>query len=188
MSKKRTFREPLDPVWAKALLSVPSERSSDKTVAEILEGLRSAFEATLAEASKVLEGHPFADVIAAEAARRAGRRGEPSLVLGDDGHVYLEITYKTAKAASRKDDKGAKTRHWSSDLPSIGELRTEAEALGIDHKPFGRSKIKLKKAIDAAKEAAKPKGFNKRTGAPAPVTVLSDAIAQSGDIDLDALD
>jgi hypothetical protein len=188
MTKNRTFREPLDPVWAEALLSVPSGHSSDKTVAEVLSGLRNAFEKTLKEAAVVLANHPFAEVIAAEAARRAGRRGDPTLVMGEDGHIYLEIHYKTAKAAKEAAVKDDKSRHWHSDLPSITELRKEAEEAGLDPAPYGRSKVKLKQAIDAAKDAAKPKGFHKRTGSPVPATPLSNAIQSAAAIDLDDLD
>jgi len=169
MSKQRTYREPLDPVWSSTLLSVPSTRTPDKTVAQDLQELRAAFEETVAEAQKVLDDHPFSEVIATEAARRAGRRGEAGLVVEADGQVYLEIRYHTQKAAA--DPKAPRT--WSSDLPSIKDLRDEATSLGIDPAQFGRSKTRLKAAIDEARaQASRPKMV--KTGvAVGPVTVLN---------------
>tara|TARA_Y100000310_G_scaffold127207_1_gene126260 strand:- start:5620 stop:6237 length:618 start_codon:yes stop_codon:yes gene_type:complete len=202
MTKKRTYREPLDPVWAETLLSVPSKRSADKTVAQVLTGLRDAFATAVADAEEILKEHPFAEVIATEAARRAGRRGEASLTVGKDGQVYLEINYKSQKSEAAEDDKEA--RKWNSKLPSIGELRDRARQLGIDPEPFGRSKVKLQEAIEAA-EATKPekaapevspKPKMMRTGdAVGPVRVLNpsegsplaDAVKAASSVDLDSL-
>ncbi len=193
MTKKRTYREPLDPVWAETLLSVPSKRSNDKTVAQVLKGLHDAIASTVEEAQEILKDHPFAEVIATEAARRAGRRGEASLTVGPDGQVYLEINYKSQKEAA--DEKGART--WNSELPSIGELRDQARQLGIEPEPFGRSKVRLREAIEAAETKAatptRPKMV--RTGqAVGPVTVLNpskgklaDAVESAADVDIDAL-
>ncbi len=195
MTKKRTYREPLDPIWADALLSVPSKRSTEKTVAQVLQALLDARVAAVEEAQEVLEGHPFTEVIATEAARRAGRRGEASLTVGEDGKVYLEVAYKSAKAAV--DDKEA--RKWTSALPSISELREKATQLDIDPEPFGRSKVKLREAIEQAEaKAATPAAPRKkmmRTGdAVGPVTVLpsgdnplTKAVQAAGSVDLDAL-
>lgn len=189
MSKHRTYREALDPVWSSTLLSVPSSRSPDQTVAQVLQGLHDAFRETVEEAQKVLDEHPFTEVIATEAARRAGRRGDARLVVDPDGRVYLEILYKTQKAAA--DPKAPRT--WSTDLPSIKELRDEAQSLGIDPNPFGRSKTNLKKAIEAAKAPA-PRRMVKTGVAVGPVTVLNpsknplaDAAQAAEGVDLSSL-
>jgi hypothetical protein len=192
MTKKRTFREPLDPVWAETLLSVPSERSSDKTVAQVLDGLRLAFQTAVEDAQKILAEHPFAEVIATEAARRAGRRGDATVVVGDDGRVYLEVSYKTQRAATQPKPASDKPRPWSSDLPTIGELREIAKGLGLDPEPYGRSKVKLKDAIRKVTGAA-PRPKMVRTGdALSPVTVLNpkplpDMIADARKVDLGTL-
>ena len=186
---KKTRRKLLDPVWSEALLSVPSEHSKEKTVAELLNQLRSAYESSVEEAVKVVSEHPFAEVIAAEAARRAGWRGAATLeVSPEDGHVYLVVA---GKGASKSDT----VRDWQSELPSIGELREEAEALGIDPTPFGRSKRKLLKAIEAEKaKAPKKKGFRKTSVAVSETKVvpvnkaktnLSQLVSSADEINLD---
>jgi hypothetical protein len=43
-------------------------------------------------------------------------------------------------------------RKWNSSLPNLASLRKEAEACGLDHSPYGRSKRKLLAAIEAQKD------------------------------------
>lgn len=194
MTKKRTFREPLDPVWAETLLSVPSKRSADKTVAQVLKGLHDAYASAVEDARETLKDHPLGEVVAVEAARRAGRRGVATLAVGDDGTVYLEVSYKAAKAD--EPDTPQEARTWTSELPSIGELRERARQLGIDPEPFGRSKVRLREAIEVAEVAAKaPRPKMMRTGvAVGPVTVLNpssaklaDAVKAADSVDLEAI-
>jgi len=163
---KKPHREPLDPVWAKSLLSVPSKHSEGKTVAECLEKLRGAFTRVVAEAREHVEGHPFTEVLAAEQTRRLGRRGEATLVVGDDGVVYLEVHYK----GQQKRDPEAPKRPWQSSLPALSGLKEQAQALGIDPAPFGRSKTRLVNAIEQAQNT-KPKR-QKTAPAIGPVTVI----------------
>ena len=188
---KKTRRKLLDPVWSEALLSVPSEHSKEKTVAELLNQLRSAYESSVEEAVHVVSNHPFAEVIAAEAAKRAGWRGAATLeVSPEDGHIYLVVTGKGAA----KSDSGT-IRDWQSELPSIGELREEAESLGIDPAPFGRGKRKLLKAIEAKKSVTpKKRGFRKTSVAVSETKVvpvnktktnLSQLVSSADEINLD---
>ena len=74
-------------------------------------------------------------------------------------------------------------------------MREEAEALGIDPTPFGRSKRKLLKAIEAEKsKAPKKKGFRKTSVAVSETKVvpvnkaktnLSQLVSSADEINLD---
>lgn len=134
---KNPHREPLDSAWAAALLATPSMIEVGKPVSVVLDEARAHMEKSVAEARAILEGHPFNEVIAEAAAKRAGCAKKGSrLVLGDDGVVYLEgplLADPLSKA-----------------LLPIGELRALAHEFGIDPVPFGRSKTKLLKAIQNA--------------------------------------
>ena len=186
-----TFRKMLDPDWAEALLNVPSKIAEGSTVAQHLASLREQYQQALVEANDILDSHPFVDVIAAEAAKREGLSGDHTLVLGDDAQIYLGL--KSARKVMPKvetkkpepeADPGA--RKWSSKLPSISVLRQQAKELGIDPEPFGRSKKRLKAAIEERKAEAQPKGFHKRTGSPASATVLENIVLAADDVDLPA--
>lgn len=190
---KKIQKLPFDPVWAETLLSVPSDRSSHKTVYEILEGLRDAFSKAVVDARAVLENHPFNDVLTQEMAKREGLKGDASLEMGEDGIIYLMVE----KSKSERTKKSDSARKWVSTLPPLNDLRERAEALGIDHKPFGRSKTKIQQAIEKAEKvaaeqadaAAKPKSGKKMVKtAPSvhPVSVLSKAVASAEDMDLDS--
>jgi hypothetical protein len=50
--------------------------------------------------------------------------------------------------------KGGDKRAWSSILPSLAALRKDAESLGVDTKPLGRSKTLILKALDKARQNA----------------------------------
>ena len=193
---KRKYRERLDPVWAKALLTVPSKRSADKTVAEVLSSLRDVYAEVLTEARLVLKAHPFHDVIAEAAAKRASRKGPHHLIVGEDGILYLE----TGKVEEVKTPVVAPPTaiDWSGRMPHIKVLRDRARELGIDPIPFGQAKTKLRDAILKAEEeqseASKPK-MTKTAPAvgptvlvnPSETTELAAAILAAEELDLDNL-
>jgi len=124
-----------------------------------------------------LEDSPLTPVIAREAARSSGRRGEPVLVVDDRGTVLLEVTYPSTNSDPVPDltptpvlvpvtivSEGptpegptpeeptpevsdSSKRAWKTKLPSLSSLREQATALGIDPEPFGRNKRDILKAI-----------------------------------------
>lgn len=119
------------------------------------------YEAILASARVALAEHPFADIIAQEAARRAGKRGDAKIIIDESGGVLLEIHY------------GGPSKDGSSGLPSLTALRKKAEDAGIDISDLGRAKRKI---IARLEEGPKPKPKKKmRKTAPAvsPVRLVS---------------
>ena len=165
---RRPHREPLPDEWAKALLQspCPSDQAGPlRYPAETVYDMLRAAKDRLAEAVKIarwgLEVVPYADVVAREAAKNAGKRGDPIIVIDDDGSVMLEVRYtgSAPEVEVEAEDKPASSKKWASVLPSLEALREEAETRGIDISDLGRSKRKILERIRAGRPAppAKPK-------------------------------
>lgn len=180
----------IDSRWADTLLTEQTK---------VLEDLRAELAKAVAAAQKVLDDHPFSKIVAAEAARQAGHAGgEASLVVCEDGKVYFETkesesVAETEEARTEEARAEEVSRRWRSHLPSLDELRQEARMLGIDPEPYGRSKVKLKEAIEGRRQTPQRKMM--RTGiAFGPTTILNPALStlaslakQSESLDLSAL-
>jgi len=153
MSKKnpRVHRETLPGKLSDALLNVPFEAEAESrpeghaSVGQRLQAAKDELAAAVAASNKVLSANALTSIIAEHAAREAGRRGTPTVVVDDNGDVMLEVHYLPpgAKLPTAPEPKVK--------LPPISELRREAELLGIDWQPFGKGKKALIKAIDQAK-------------------------------------
>jgi hypothetical protein len=102
-----------------------------------------------------LEGHPFLDVVAREAAKNAGRRGEPFIVIDDDGSVMLEVRYDSTSASAPK--KGKVKAKAKESLPSMDKLREQAATLNVDISDLGRAKKKIMERLMEAVRIPKPK-------------------------------
>ena len=139
MAKKRVFRAPLRSEWAAALLAG----------CELGEA-RQRYKAALNEARLLLESHPLAGVVAEAAARELGKRGALELVIDDTGDVMLQVHYGLTRLP-KVVDKSKKIK-----LPSISELRAEAEHLGLDVSGLGKAKRKILARIKAHKAGAPP--------------------------------
>jgi hypothetical protein len=98
-----------------------------------------------------LEGHPFLDVVAREAAKNAGRRGEPFIVIDDDGSVMLEVRYDSTSASAPK--KGKVKAKAKESLPSMDKLREQAATLNVDISDLGRAKKKIMERLMEARKA-----------------------------------
>ena len=136
-------RENVAAEMADALLNVPHEEggSIGEWLAEARQNLIDAVQA----ANAALEQNPLCEILAEHEARKRDLPGASSIhIFVDDlGNVLMETP-----------EEGQRT--WKSALPPIADLREEAEQLGIDPAPFGKSKKKLIKAIEAAKAGKKP--------------------------------
>ena len=164
---KRPHREPLDPKWVEALLHAKPDPGIEALEAvpslyQQLEDAREVLRRAVEQARVALIRNPLADVAAREAARLAGKRGAATVVVDDDGHVMLEVRYKGDAPATKPRAKAAAKKPWVSALPSLKELREQAEALGLDVSDCGRAKKKILDRIEAAK-VAKPKPRQKMT-------------------------
>lgn len=156
--KKRTHQEPLDEAWANALLEGLTEdlKGGPLTIHARLKDARAYMHGAVVAARRSLSKNPLRETVAQAAARNAGRRGHANIVISDEGEVMLEVSY----TQDRKTEAEAATPTKRSKLPLIDEIRAEAESLEIDTAPFGRSKVKLRKAIAEArakKADTKPK-------------------------------
>lgn len=147
--KERIYQTPLRDDWANDLLDGRSDHPLYGTVAERLKAAREELADAVVEARKRVSESSIGVTLASAFARQINRRGESSLNVNDDGQVMLEVQYKgVTKAAPQVRP---------SPLPPLATLRAEAQALGINTKPFGRSKRKLQKAIlKAEAQVSKP--------------------------------
>jgi len=187
--KKRIHQEPLTQAWAKALLEVPavehaSPTDPPTTLAEQLREAQEGVVRAVKDARKVLKANPLRETVAVAAAHKAGRRGKADIVIADDGTVMLEVYY------SGKPKTRVSTSPKRSDLPPLDEIREEAEALGIDTAPFGRSKTKLRKAIKKV-QVAEPKATEPKDAEPKgdkPPGALSQIAAGAEDVNLSEME
>ncbi len=172
MTKKnsRVHRESLPARLAGALLNVPfeaeeaSQPESHPSVGQRLAAARAELAEAVVAANQVLAANPLMEIIAEHAARQAGRRGTPIVVVDTSGEVMLEVHYLAAGeplpvvplSTVPAPSTAAPTEPRKSRLPPISELRAEAETLKIDHSQFGKNKKKLMAVIAAAKKDTRP--------------------------------
>jgi len=172
--KHKTWREPLDDKWVRALLHgrVPHDEKGSISAYTLLHTAREAYMDALRVAREKLAEHPLVEVAAQEAAKREGRRGHPSIVIDDNGSVVLEVHYGSKPTSSPKPKKDVSATK-KSKLPTLDELRKQAEEAGVDISDLGRAK-RLIMARIAEGPAAPPKPKMTKT-APAigPVRLVS---------------
>jgi hypothetical protein len=171
--QRKPYRMPLDEKWAKALLQ-------EQDLFRELQQIRARLVEVREEAQKALDRNPLTAITAKEAARQAGRRGHPTIVITDTGDVMLEVSYTSEPKPRPK--KATIERGWSSTLPTLDELRKRAAKLGIDISDLGRAKKKILARLEAGKakspapasasQKSKPK-MRKTAPAVGTVTVLN---------------
>jgi len=122
---KKTHREPLSSDLTKALLT-----TGGTPLAEVLEESRKTLQKTVKQAREHLKTNPLTPIVAESVTKEMGRRGEATVVVDDNGVVMLEIRYGG----------NGNTRDWTSDLPSLSELRKQATKKKVDISHLGRNK------------------------------------------------
>jgi hypothetical protein len=183
MVKKNTrvHRETLPADLAAALLNVPfeaeeaSQPESHASVGLRLQAARAELDAAVQAANTVLNANPLMEIIAEHAARKVGRRGRPLVVVDPSGEVMLEIHYLASGEPAPKPVAPATPKKRKSSLPSIKEIRREAELLGIDTELFGKNKTKLLEAIEKAKVQPAPV-LTPLTPTPAPPAPIPEPV------------
>lgn len=158
---KKSHREPLDTSWAEALLHASPEHDgvvhpddANLSLYQQLKTARAILSAAVEQAREALTKNPLTEMVAKEAARKAGKRGHPVVVVDDDGQVMLEIRYK-GDGRENPSDEGKKS--WVSELPSLEDLRERAQQAGIDISDLGRAKRKILARLDEPKPEVAPK-------------------------------
>lgn len=164
----RSHREVLSPKIAEALLAMPG--GDGVSLGVRLQQATEALRAVVAEANTALAASPIMPIVARDAARQIGRRGDAIVVVDPDGAVMLEFGQGVEAV---EDDK----REWTTQFPSLHALRAAAAKLGIDTAPMGRSKKQIVAALRAAKKDAPAASKKMTRTAPAitpPVVVTLD--------------
>jgi len=147
---RETLREDL----AQSLLNVPV--AEEGSIWEKLQAARKELGIAVDYANRALQGSPLTEILAEHAQRLSNRRGYPRIVVDADGAVKLEVYYDAASVPAATPTESRPGRKWSTTLPSIEALRKEATRLGIDAASFGKAKLKLMDAIQAAQKAPVP--------------------------------
>jgi len=145
--KKWAFATDLREEWATALLGElrpPLDKAREELAILIKEG------------QQALMGNPLTPLVAKAAAKSLGRVGDVTLVIDELGNVLLVGKTPKKQRARTK-------RKWADPLPILTVLRKQADTLGLDWKPYGKSRIRLREAIadheDSRPEVEAPEVF-----------------------------
>ena len=144
MARVEKFRDRLFPKWRDALVGTELATRIDKAHEELL--------SVISAAKAILEKNPLTAPAAAAVAKELGKAGEASITVDENGYFWIDVDVRA---------RGGDKRGWSTNLPNLTELRTEAESLGVDTKPLGRNKTMILKAIDNAKKNAAEQAASK---------------------------
>lgn len=144
----KTFRVPVSDDVVAALLATVYE---DDTLYSALVFAVSQLNHMVGITQTELDKNPLTPLVVASMQKQWGKRGAGALRVGPDGQVYLEIL---REAKAKKDTgKPAGKRRGRKPLPSLEDLRAEAESLGLDPTPFGRKKTDILAAIQARRSS-----------------------------------
>jgi hypothetical protein len=151
MAKKtnKPYTVPLDPQLAYEILNIPmdvEERPPQRTIGE---RVREATEA-VEQANEFLAQSMMATIVARTLMRQLKKRGEAAIRVHPDGTVVLQVSYEKVAPAPRPP---VKTATRKSRLPFMPELRSRAQAAGIDISDLGVKRKAIFKRIQAAEEA-----------------------------------
>ena len=175
---KAPFVTPLREDWAESLLQIQSQvhaRGLSSVYGRLVDA-RDELGKAVIEAAGILAANSLASAVASAAAKEQGKRGDASLQVRDDGIVLLQVAHKVRQGEDRS---------WSSMLPTLGALRQRAAKVGVDPVPYGRSKIKLLEAVEAADALDKrPRKRIKTAPAVGPVTQVDPGTLPYGDVDV----
>lgn len=157
--RRKPFVKELDEALARALLNrTPKEGSGEfETLFAKLRFARTLLAQACEEVQEALASNPLTEITAREAARKEGRRGKPTVTVDNGGRVILEIHYGKGRARNPKQERTEPLRHWSSDLPSLEELRHQADKLGVDISDLGRKKKLIMERLEGATPTVAPK-------------------------------
>lgn len=135
---KKFHQEPLRHEWAQPLLA----KGGVDLFAE-LQNAQVALDRAVQACRNHLESSPLTPVVAQAAANEISRGAGTISTIKVESHGEVILEIRSKKAGER--------RNWKSSLPSIKELRAEAEEMNLDISDLGRSKRKIFEAIQAAK-------------------------------------
>lgn len=156
----RAHQEPLSEPLARSLLAMPGK--DGVPLYGKLQAALTALKEAVSEANEQLRDNPLTPIVAREAARQLGRRGDAAIRVDPSGVVFLEVGQVTETAPEDK-------REWTTKYPSLQTLRAAAAKLGIDTAPMGRSKRQI---VDAIRKA-KAKTATRPAPAPTPAPEVS---------------
>jgi len=168
--KRQPYRAEIEESWMEPLLHVPPAKGDQVNVYNRLMLAQHEWEQALTEAREVLAANPLMKTMAEALARKSNKRGDATLLLDDTGKMFLDVQYKNTPLRPTEPK-----RKWESGLPSLHTLQEEAESLGIDTAPFGRSKTLLTAAIEAERSKAPKPKMMRTAPAVGPVTLINPA-------------
>lgn len=139
----------LDTEIQQAVLSLPLEAAGSLTTIGNL--VKRASE-DLQLANRAIQENALIKMTAESIMKREKRRGIPSILVQLDGTVYLQIVYEGDDTEIQRlplpESKIKK-------LPSLTELRDQAEEMGLDVSDLGRQKRKIMERLSASRSNGK---------------------------------
>lgn len=184
--KRKVYKEILDPSWAEALLYAPSGLPDDSHPEEMppsiyqrLEKAREDLRLAVEQARKALAQNPLSAVVARDSARRAGKRGEESIIIDSDGLLKLEVLSNTKPRVKKVAPHESPEETEQDGSPTI-EPTVERKPIeqGIDKKqdtevpkpgPSKSKRVKRGPALSPAQIIATPEVFTfGSSGSPVP--------------------
>ena len=157
MGKSKPYQVALEEDLAAEVLNTPLPELPEvvapppaRTIGEKLEQARDALQDAVHLANDILASQMMTDILAQALAKDHKRRGVPRILVQDDGSVVLQVSYD-GRAPLPKVERPSplKRKKWSSDLPSLPELRAEAAELGVDISDLGRQKKAILDRLEA---------------------------------------
>lgn len=113
-----------------------------------IEDLVAIADLALSQANEALLENPLARRAALVEMKRKGKRGYPVFVVTAGGGTFLHINYEPLDVAMER----PKLVRKKSGLPSLDELREEAEKMSIDISDLGRQKHLIIERLKSANQ------------------------------------
>lgn len=135
--KLKPIAVPVQGSVAEGVLSLPVV-VEDGTITTVGETIRKAA-ALMESANRAVAENPLCQVAAQSLMKEQKRRGNPSFVVNSSCEVFLHIGYGKEEPANA-----------DAPLPSLEELRAQAEEMGVDINDLGRQKRSILKRLEEA--------------------------------------
>ena len=176
MAKTKPYRGPLTPELTGEILSIPLPETHDAgpaptTIGENLsraqaqlQDAQTQLQDAVSLANSALDSNQMVGIVAQSVAKALKKRGEAKIVVEPNGSVVLVVGYPTTRAPPQPQPSLVVRRKWTSRLPPLAQLRTEAEQMGVDISDLGRQRRAIHERLQEAQERLSKKAQGPSNG------------------------
>ena len=125
------------------------DRPEPTTYGELLDQALGDLHSVVDEVNEALDTAQITDIVARSLARELKKRGSPTICAEPDGTMVLLVG--RGEPPKAKQSRTVMKGKWSSDLPSLDDLRDEAAELGVDISDLNRKKRAIFDRLSEAK-------------------------------------